>query len=111
MGPSVTHLTAAGPSGPHLALAAQAPIQWSTLAWIIGAAVVAALIIVIIVLVSRRPKSMEDGIAEFSRSLQAVAPNNRSGPRPAKAGPGRPGPGGPLGPRYGLAARGEAESV
>ena len=92
-----------------MALASQAPVQWSTLAWIIGAAVVAAVIIVIIVLVSRRPKSMEDGIEEFSRSLQAVAPNNRSGGRPAK--PGRPGLGnGPLGQRYGP-PRGETESV
>ena len=107
---SLTLAAGATPSA-HLALASQAPVQWSTLAWIVGAAVVAAVIIVIIVLVSRRPKSMEDGIAEFSRSLQAVAPNNRSGPRPAKAGPAQPGPGGPLGQRYGQPARGETESV
>jgi Flp pilus assembly protein TadB len=56
-------------------------VQWSTLAWIVGAAVAAALIITVIVLVSRRPKSMEHGIEEFSRSLQAVAPNHRSGSR------------------------------
>jgi hypothetical protein len=56
-------------------------VQWSTLAWIAGAAVAAAVIITVIVLVSRRPKSMEHGIEEFSRSLQAVAPNHRSGGR------------------------------
>ncbi|HET9061302.1 MAG TPA: hypothetical protein VFN61_15390 [Acidimicrobiales bacterium] len=52
-------------------------IQWTTLAWIAGAAVAATVAIAVIVLVSRRPKSMEDGIAEFSRSLQAVAPVHR----------------------------------
>jgi uncharacterized alpha-E superfamily protein len=56
-------------------------VQWSTLAWIVGAAVAAAVIITIIVFVSRRPRSMEHGIEEFSRSLQAVAPNHRSGSR------------------------------
>jgi hypothetical protein len=64
-------------------------VQWSTLAWIVGAAVAAALIITVIVLVSRRPKSMEDGIAEFSRSLQAVAPSQRPVARPAQ-GQARP---------------------
>ncbi|HXW78107.1 MAG TPA: hypothetical protein VEJ84_01335 [Acidimicrobiales bacterium] len=67
-----------------LAAAAKSPhtsVQWSTLAWIVGAAVAAALIIAVIVLVSRRPKSMEHGIEEFSRSLQAVAPNHRSSSR------------------------------
>ena len=57
-------------------------VQWWTLAWIAGAAVAAAVTIAIIVVVSRRPKSMEDGMAEFSRSLQAVAPAHRSAPRP-----------------------------
>jgi hypothetical protein len=60
-------------------------VQWSTLVWIVGAAVAAAVIITIIVLVSRRPKSMEDGIEEFSRSLQAVAPNQRQGVRPVQS--------------------------
>lgn len=74
-----SHTTRAASSGHN-------PVQWSTLAWIIGAAVAAAVVIAIIVLVSRRPKSMEDGIAEFSRSLQAVAPNHRAGSRPGAAG-------------------------
>jgi hypothetical protein len=56
------------------AKATHAPLQWVTLVWVVGAVVVAALVISVIVVVSRRPKSMEDGIAEFSRSLQAVAP-------------------------------------
>jgi Flp pilus assembly protein TadB len=71
--------------GPQLLAAAakstHTSVQWSTLAWIVGAAVAAAVIITVIVLVSRRPKSMEHGIEEFSRSLQAVAPNQRSGSR------------------------------
>jgi hypothetical protein len=58
-------------------------VQWTTLAWIAGAALAAAVIITVIVLVSRRPKSMEDGMLEFSRSLQAVAPLHRSSSRPA----------------------------
>jgi hypothetical protein len=70
---------------------AHTSVQWQTLAWIVGAAVAAALIITVIVLVSRRPKSMEDGIEEFSRSLQAVAPSQRPGSRPAQ-GQARPGP-------------------
>ncbi len=61
--------------------AAHTTVQWATLVWIAGAAVAATLIIAVIVLVSRRPKSMEDGIAEFSRSLQAVAPAHRLGQR------------------------------
>jgi len=67
-------------------------LQWATLAWIGGAVVAAAVIITAIVLVSRRPKSMEDGIAEFARSLQAVAPNHRPVGRPVAAQP-RPGSG------------------
>jgi Flp pilus assembly protein TadB len=72
--------------GLHLLIAATAKtthtsVQWLTLAWIVGAAAAAAVIITIIVLLSRRPKSMEHGIQEFSRSLQAVAPNHRSGAR------------------------------
>jgi len=78
--------------GTHLLAAAHTSVQWSTLAWIVGAAVAAAIIITVIVLVSRRPKSMEDGIEEFSRSLQAVAPNQRPGARPVQ-GQGRPGAG------------------
>ena len=66
--------------------ASHTSVQWLTLAWIAGAAVAAAVIIAIIVIVSRRPKSMEDGIAEFSRSLQAVAPAHRSAPRPGQSG-------------------------
>ena len=64
--------------------ASHTSVQWWTLAWIAGAAVVAAVTIAIIVIVSRRPKSMEDGMAEFSRSLQAVAPAHRSAPRPGR---------------------------
>jgi len=64
---------------------ANTPVQWSTLAWVVGAIVVAAVVIAAIFLVSRRPKSMEHGIAEFSRSLQAVAPNHRSAARPPVA--------------------------
>jgi len=56
-------------SGGHTSL------QWGTLMWVAGAVVAAALIIAIIVVVSRRPKSMEDGMAEISRSLQALAPS------------------------------------
>ena len=72
-------------SGGHTSL------QWGTLLWVAGAVVAAALIIAIIVLVSRRPKSMEDGIAEFSRSLQAVAPSYRTahGPGSGSSTPGR----------------------
>jgi hypothetical protein len=85
-------------------------VQWWTLAWIAGAAVAATVIIAVIVALSRRPKSMEDGMEDFSRSLQAVAPTHRAGGRPAagdlrpsvskakRAGPAR-------------AARGESESV
>ena len=67
------------------AKASHAPIQWWTLAWIIGAAVAATLIIGTIVVLSRRPKSMEDGMEEFSRSLQAVAPTHRMGTRTSAA--------------------------
>lgn len=74
---------------PH---AAHTSVQWFTLAWIIGAGVTAAVIIAIIVLVSRRPKSMEHGIAEFSRSLQAVAPSHRGAQRTASGGHVRTGP-------------------
>jgi putative exporter of polyketide antibiotics len=62
-------LVAAKSAGTH--------VQWATLAWIAGAVIAAALIITVIVVVSRRPKSMEDGIEEFARSLQAVAPARR----------------------------------
>jgi hypothetical protein len=62
-------------------------LQLSTLAWIVGAVVAATLIIAVIVAVSRRPQSMEDGMAEFSRSLQAVAPTHRPVQRPAPAHP------------------------
>jgi hypothetical protein len=73
--------------GVHVLIAAAKPVahtslQWSTLAWIAGAVVAAALIIAIIVVLSRRPKSMEVGMAEFSRSLQAVAPGHRPPHRP-----------------------------
>ena len=64
-----------------VAKATSPPVQWWTLAWVAGAAIAATLIITVIVLVSRRPKSMEDGMAEFSRSLQAVAPTHRSATR------------------------------
>lgn len=60
------------------ATAARTSIQWWTLAWIVGAGIAATLIIATIVIFSRRPKSMEDGMEEFSRSLQAVAPVHRS---------------------------------
>jgi hypothetical protein len=66
-------------------------VQWSTLAWIIGAVVAAAIIIAILVAISRRPKSMEDGIANFSRSLQAVAPSHRAAARPPNGAHARPG--------------------
>ena len=86
-----------------------APLQWWTLAWIVGAAVAATLIIAMIVVLSRRPKSMEDGMEEFSRSLQAVAPTNRVGPRPTP-GDQRPslGKGQPL---RSVRTRGESETV
>jgi hypothetical protein len=85
-------------------------VQWSTLAWIVGAAVAAAVIITVIVLVSRRPKSMEDGIEEFSRSLQAVAPNQRPGSRPGQGG-ARTGPGKEQEERSVRATRGGTEPV
>lgn len=66
---AAARLVAAKSAGTH--------VQWATLAWIAGAVIAAALIITVIVLVSRRPKSMEDGIADFARSLQAVAPARR----------------------------------
>jgi hypothetical protein len=67
--------------------ASRTSVQWWTLAWIAGAAIAAAVIIGIIVVVSRRPKSMEDGMADFSRSLQAVAPAHRPAPRPGQGAP------------------------
>lgn len=97
-------------SGPLLA-ATQTSVQWQTLAWIIGAGVTAAVIIAIIVLVSRRPKSMEHGIEEFSRSLQAVAPSHRSAPRPGAAGHVRNGPTGTPAQSPVRASRGETEIV
>src|ERR1700678_3119384 len=76
--------------GLHLFMAAVkasgTSVQWWTLAWIAGAGAAAAGIIGIIVVVSRRPKSMEDGMADCSRSLQAVAPAHRSPPRPGLSG-------------------------
>jgi hypothetical protein len=69
------------------AKSASAHVQWATLAWIAGAVIVAAVVITAIVLVSRRPKSMEDGIAEFARSLQAVAPAHRPVARQGSAQP------------------------
>ena len=92
------------------AKASHTSVQWSTLAWIVGAAAAAAVIITVIVVLSRRPKSIEDGIADFSRSLQAVAPNNRSGNRTA-SGPGRSSPGNGQEERSVRATRGEAEPV
>jgi Flp pilus assembly protein TadB len=89
---------------------AHTSVQWQTLAWIVGAAVVAAVIITIIVLVSRRPKSMEDGIEEFSRSLQAVAPNHRAGSRPGQS-QSRSGAGTAQEERSVRATRGETEPV
>jgi hypothetical protein len=83
-------------------------VQWWTLAWIAGAAVVAAVTIAIIVMVSRRPKSMEDGMAEFSRSLQAVAPAHRSAPRGGLSAT-RTGPGKTQAERAVRATRGESQ--
>jgi hypothetical protein len=83
-------------------------VQWWTLAWIAGAAVVAAVTIAIIVMVSRRPKSMEDGMAEFSRSLQAVAPAHRSAPRAGLSGT-RTGPAKTQEERAVRATRGETQ--
>ena len=85
-------------------------VQWWTLAWIAGAAVVAAVTIAIIVMVSRRPKSMEDGMAEFSRSLQAVAPAHRSAPRAGLSGT-RTAPARAQEERSVRATRGETEGV
>jgi Flp pilus assembly protein TadB len=87
------------------------PVQWSTLAWVVGAVVVAAAVIAVIFLVSRRPKSMEHGIDEFSRSLQAVAPNHRAGARPPAASHVRPSNGRPYEERPVRPARGETGSV
>jgi hypothetical protein len=85
-------------------------VQWWTLAWIAGAAIVAAVTIAIIVVVSRRPKSMEDGMADFSRSLQAVAPAHRSPPRPGLSGT-RTSPAKAYEERSVRATRGETEGV
>jgi Flp pilus assembly protein TadB len=89
---------------------AHTSVQWSTLAWIVGVVVVAAVVITIIVVLSRRPKSMEDGIEEFSRSLQAVAPSQRAGARPV-SGQARPGSGNGQEERSVRTTRGEAEPV
>ncbi|GEM_PF-3052913 len=88
--------------------AGHSAIQWVTLLWVVGAVVAAALVITVIVVVSRRPKSMEDGIAEFSRSLQAVAPAHRPAPRPAP--PSGPSPASPPGPGGTRAVRGVGTS-
>jgi hypothetical protein len=88
--------------------ASHTSVQWWTLAWIAGAAVVAAVTIAIIVIVSRRPKSMEDGMAEFSRSLQAVAPAHRSATRPGLSGT-RTGPAKTQEERAVRATRGETQ--
>ncbi|MHB1497263.1 MAG: hypothetical protein ACYCXN_05060 [Acidimicrobiales bacterium] len=90
------------------AKAAGTSIQWATLAWIGGAIVAAALIITVIVLVSRRPKSMEDRMDEFARSLQAVAPTHRPIPR---QGGGQPRAGAGKLQEQRPARRGEAEPV
>jgi hypothetical protein len=50
-------------------------LQWTTLLWVAGALALAAIVIVIVIVMSRRPRSMEDGMAEFSRRLAAVAPS------------------------------------
>ena len=89
---------------------AHTSLQWSTLAWIAGAVVAAAVIIGIIVVLSRRPKSMEVGMAEFSRSLQAVAPAHRPPHRPAPD-QARPGPAKPPELRPARAPRGETDTV
>jgi len=90
--------------------ASHTSVQWWTLAWIAGAAIVAAVTIGIIVVVSRRPKSMEDGMAEFSRSLQAVAPAHRSAPRSGLSG-ARSGPAKTQEERAVRATRGDTEGV
>lgn len=92
------------------AKAGHTSVQWFTLAWIAGAAVVAAVTIGIIVVVSRRPKSMEDGMADFSRSLQAVAPAHRSPPRAGLSG-ARTGSAKAHDERSVRATRGETEGV
>lgn len=103
-------LLVAAKTGHAAAAKAHTSVQWSTLAWIAGAAVAATVIIAIIVIVSRRPKSMEDGMAEFSRSLQAVAPTHRLAARPGPAHP-RPGMGRAVEDRPVRAPRGETEAV
>jgi hypothetical protein len=92
------------------AKAAHNSVHWQTLAWTAGAVVAATVIIAIIVVVSRRPKSMEDGMAEFSRSLQAVAPAHRIGQRPSPAHP-RPISSKAQDDRSVRATRGETEAV
>ena len=92
-------------------IARSAPVQWWTLAWIAGAAVAATLIIGVIVVVSRRPKSMEDGMEEFSRSLQAVAPTHRPSVRPAPGGGLRSSVGKAQDQRPVPVRRGESETV
>jgi hypothetical protein len=60
---------------------AHTALQWTTLLWVAGAVVVALLVITVMFLISRRPKSMEDGMAEWARSMAAVAPDGRAAPR------------------------------
>lgn len=50
------------------------PLVLSNLMYLVGAIVLAVVISVIYVLWHRRPQSLEDGMASFTKGLQALAP-------------------------------------
>ena len=47
----------------------------SVLAWVVGALLVACAVIFVLWYREQRPKSLEDGIDEFHRELEALAPD------------------------------------
>jgi hypothetical protein len=75
----------AAPVAATSAKVAHTALQWTTLLWVAGAVVAALLVIALMFLISRRPKSMEDGMAEWARSMAAVAPDARSSGRRSAA--------------------------
>ncbi|MDP9074549.1 MAG: hypothetical protein M3N98_10315 [Actinomycetota bacterium] len=88
-----------------------AAMVFTNLLYLVGAIAGATLVSVLILFRHRKPKSLEAGIDNFSRELQALAPDHRSGqsgaerpdprrpPRPP-AGTGRPARGGPPDPMH-----------
>ncbi len=47
----------------------------SVLAWVLGALLVAVVVIVVLWYREQKPTSLEDGIDEFHRELEALAPD------------------------------------